>query len=172
MFGNPWGDRSECGRRCVGVHDDEPVPGVDGQPGQTDGVGVEAVEIAGLGRRCQPPVEIVGPQVVRALKRRDVPPTFDDQRVAVTAHVGQRVKVSVGAAGDHDRIAGEVVGDEVAGLGQVAHPAHRNPVPGQHPVALAAEDLAVDVRARVEARLHAQRSLIGVYWRSSGPTYH
>ena len=81
--------RLERRRVRVGVHEDERAPGAYGHGREREARGVEARLALRARRSPQRAVQVVGPRVVRALKRLAAPGPLDDEVASVTADVDE-----------------------------------------------------------------------------------
>src|SRR5581483_3237968 len=79
----------------------------------------------------------VAPRVVRTLDRAlGVAARFGiaEPRASVAADVVERAELRVLAADDHEALAGDVDGDEIAGLGRLVGPGDVHPLPEEDPL--------------------------------------
>ncbi len=125
---------------------------------------VVLAEAGGLGHERRPSqvaVEAIGPGVIGADDRTLVAGAFQQGRHAMQADIGEGAQLAVLVAQHHDRLAGKLVGEIVASIGEPIRAADANPFLREDCLDLASEEF----RARIHARRH-RAHLRTAGWRS------
>ncbi len=130
------------------AQEDEPLPGRDVDRPQAVLGEAEVLEVVGVLRPDQRPVEVVDPRVVRALEAHGLAAlALLDGRAPVLAHVVERPDRHVAAAHDDDVLAVELDPDERRRLRDVLLARREDPVRPHDMVALPLQDRWVVVGA-------------------------
>ncbi len=149
----------------LGTHVDEQEPRVrlDGDRVQRVVVPVERLVLVHVGRPDEPPVEVVGPRVIRALEglvdvpARAQPGLVEQLRPSMGADVVEAAELAVPIARDDHGLAGHVANEEVARVRDLLRPADADPVAPPDALALVRVDRlgrVVESRTRVGRGRH------------------
>ncbi len=155
----------------IGVQEDEPGEGVDGDRQEPEVLPVEGPDEVGAGHSSKGALEVVGPEVVGAHEPRPrVAAGFPAQCVAAMATgVDEAVQLAVLAVDDEEGLVEDAVLLPVTGFGELIDAADDLPRPKPDPLALPLGELAGGVAIGGDPHLVAVEVEVGQAGRGVDP---